>query len=244
VSGVVLHTRLAVLQLARLPAFVVPTLVFPVMLYVFFGIEQATSPPAANSILASYAAFAVLGVLLFQFGVGIANERDTPWERFVRTLPIAASARIAARLASAVVFASAAATAVVVVAVPATPVSLSALDAVRLALVLLVGAVPFGLLGVAIGYWAHPRGALPIANLLYLPLAYAGGLWALPSHQPAWVERVGPWLPTGQWSRLLEAAALGRPLPLPALAGLIAYAIAFGAAALAGYRRDEVREYS
>jgi ABC-2 type transport system permease protein len=243
VSVVVLHARLAVLQLARLPAFVVPTLLFPVMVFVLFGIGQATSEPAADALLASYAAFAVLGVVLFQFGVGIATERGTPWERFVRTLPVTAAARIIARLVAAVVFATAAATGVAVVAVAATPVALGPADAVCLAAVLLVGAVPFGLMGVTIGYWSDPRAALPIANLLYLPLAYLGGLWALPTHRSALVARLSGWLPTGQWSRLLTAAALGRRLPPLAALGLAAWGVVFGASALLGYRRDEARQY-
>jgi ABC-2 type transport system permease protein len=238
------HARLSVLQLARLPSFVVPTLAFPVMLFVFFGIGQASSPPAANAVMASFAAFAVLGVVLFQFGVGIANERDTPWERYVRTLPVAAGVRVAARLTSAGVFAAAAALVVVATAALTTPMALSPVDGARLAAVLALGALPFGLLGIAIGYWASPRGALPVANLIYLPLAYAGGLWALPQHLPPWVAALSPWLPTGQWAELLRAAALGAALSWTAVVGLVVYGIGFAVAALVGYRRDEAREYS
>jgi ABC-2 type transport system permease protein len=213
------------------------------MLFAFFGMGQASGPRPADALLASYAAFAVLGVVLFQFGVGIAAERDTPWERFVRTLPVGAGTRIAARLVAAVVFAAAAASAVAAVAWLSTPVDLGAVDAARLAAVLLVGGVPFGLLGVAIGYWADPRAALPLANLLYLPLAYLGGLWTLPGHRSTVVERASPWVPTGQWSRLVQAAALGRPLPPGAVVGLLGFGVAFGLFALVGYRRDEARQY-
>ena len=35
-----------------------------------------------------------------------------------------------------------------------------------LAAALVLGSIPFALLGIALGYWASPRGALPVANLL------------------------------------------------------------------------------
>ena len=38
---------------------------------------------------------------------------------------------------------------------------------------LVLGGVPFALLGIAFGYWTPPRAALPIANLAFVPLVGA-----------------------------------------------------------------------
>ncbi len=94
---VVAYSRLAVVELVRLPAFVAPTLAFPPLLFLFFGAPRADGADTAWAISASFAAFAVLGVLLFQFGVGIADDRDSPWERSfltrhgVPTIPVLAN---------------------------------------------------------------------------------------------------------------------------------------------------------
>ena len=72
----------------------------------------------------------------------------------------------------------------VAVALATTDAALAPVRWGELVLMLLVGTVPFALLGIALGYWAPARGALPIANLLYLSLSYAGGLWIRPRDLP------------------------------------------------------------
>ena len=68
-----IHTRAQLRQLARYPSFLVPTLVLPVGFFVFFGLPQKHVDPSV--LMAAFAAYAVLGIAFFQFGVGIAIER-------------------------------------------------------------------------------------------------------------------------------------------------------------------------
>ena len=79
------HARIQVVELVRFPGFSIATLVFPALLFVLFGLPRADDHP--DVLLASYAAFAVLGVGFFQFGVSGAIERVTPWQAWLRTLP-------------------------------------------------------------------------------------------------------------------------------------------------------------
>src|SRR5262249_33777228 len=146
-------------------------------------------------------------------GVGIAVERTSPWEAYLRTLPLSLAVRMAARVVSAALFAAAAASLVLLTAVALTPVSLSPVRWFGLAAALLAGIVPFALLGIALGSGAPPRGALPIANLLYLSLSYAGGLWLRPERLPAAVRAVSPLLPTRALADSLAAPALGGRTP-------------------------------
>ena len=81
-----LHARLMTLELARHPAYLVPTLVFPAVFFLFFVAPGPGAYPDAR--MATFAGFAAIGVAFFQFGVGIAVERASPWERYLRTLPI------------------------------------------------------------------------------------------------------------------------------------------------------------
>jgi ABC-2 type transport system permease protein len=112
-----------------------------------------------------------------------------------------------------------------------------------LAAALLLGSLPFALLGIALGYWASPRGALPVANILYLLLAFAGGLWTTPAQLPAAVERVSPLVPTRPFGNVLWDAAAGRPWRLQDWALLLVWSAAFGLLANWGFRRDEGRRY-
>ena len=235
------HARAMTIELARHPAYVVPTLAFPAIFFLFFAAPKSRAD--ADVLMASFAGFAAIGVAFFQFGVGIAAERASPWEAYVRTLPVGVGVRLAARLLSAAVFAAAAAAIVIGVAALVTPVSLAPVEWLGLTAGLLAGTAPFALLGVAIGYWAPPRGALPLANLLYLGLSYAGGLWFRPERLPDAAEGVSRLLPTRALADVLAAAAVGATPPWRPWIALTGFAAAFAALAVCGYRRDEGRRY-
>ncbi len=229
------------LELLRIPSFSIPTLLFPTLFFLFFIAPRADRD--ANLFMASYAGFAVVGVAFFQFGVGIASDRTSPWELYLRTLPVSPRVRFTARVLSALQFALASASVVVAVALVTTSAVLRAPRWLELAVTLLLGSIPFALLGIAIGYWTTPKGALPIANVLYLVLAYAGGLWTGSKHLPPVVADLSPYLPTRQFGEVLWGAVAGRPWQVEHWLWLLGYVLAFGLLAVWGYRRDEGQQF-
>jgi ABC-2 type transport system permease protein len=239
---VVVHARLATLELLRYPSFIVPTLAFPPLFFVLFALPRASG--RAGVLVASFAAYAVLSVAFFQFGVGIAVERTRSWELYLRTLPVGAATRLGGRALSALCFATASLTVLLAVAVPTAKPALAAAELGRLTLALAAGALPFTALGIALGYLLPAKAALPAANVAYLGLAYAGGLWTGPTGLPGGVERAGAWLPTRQWAELLWAATTGRPWTVAPCLALAGYAAGFAALAAWAYRRDEGRRFS
>jgi ABC-2 type transport system permease protein len=238
---VLAHTRAGTVELLRYPSFSVPTLAFPGIFFLFFALPRAGG--RAEVLLASFAAYAVLSVAFFQFGVAIAVERSRAWEAFLRTLPVGVGTRLAARALSAAGFAAVSVGVVVAVAVPTTSPRLSPPEWARLGIALAAGSVPFTLLGIALGYWLPPKGALPVANILYLTLSYAGGLWTGPTGLPHVVERLAEGLPTRQWGDVLWPAATGRPWQVGHWLALVGYGAAFALLAAWGYRRDEGQRY-
>jgi ABC-2 type transport system permease protein len=235
------HTRALTIELMRHPAYLVPTLAFPTLFFLAFA--GSGPPPQASVRMATFAGFAAIGVAFFQFGVGIAVERESPWERYLRTLPVSLRVRMLARVLSAALFATTAAMLVLVAGAGVTHVPLAAAGWFALAGMLVAGAVPFALLGIALGYWVPPRGALPIANVLYLGLAYAGGMWMRPDQLPHGIRGLSPFLPSRALRDALAAAVGGTSPPVLSLLALAAFGCAFGALAVWGYRRDEGRRY-
>jgi ABC-2 type transport system permease protein len=235
------HARVLVVELVRFPGFSVGTLAFPSILFLLFGLPRAGTHP--ELLLASYAAFAVLGVGFFQFGVSGAIERGTPWQAWLRTLPAPPAARIGARVIAALVFTLASVAVVIAVALVTTSASLSAVAWMRLVVALFAGSVPFVVLGLAIAYWASPKSALPVANILYILLAYAGGLWTGPSDLPRAVQPISPYTPARQWGDVLWAAVTGKAWHASHWLLLAAYAVGFGAIAAWGFARDELQHY-
>lgn len=236
-----IYARALTLELLRYPAYSVPTLAFPAVFFLLFVASRGDRNPTL--LLASFAGFAFLAVAFFQFGVGIAAERETPWERFLRTLPVRARVRLAARLLSGTVFGLASAGLVALTALATTDAHLPPVRWAELVLALVVGAAPFALLGIALGYWASPRGALPVANILYLVLAFAGGLWTTPARLPSTVASVSPLVPTRQFGEVLWGAARGRLWQPREWLLLLAWGAAFALLAAWGYARDEGRRY-
>lgn len=235
------HARTELIELLRYPTFSVPTLLFPALLFLFFGVPAEGSDESI--LMVSYAAFGVLGVALFQFGVGIASERASPWQVYLRTLPVSAGTRLAARLLAAATFALASAAVVVAVSHAFTSARLAPLEWLRLVLALAYGTIPFALLGLAIGYWLTPKGALPVANLLFLGLAFLGGLWTGAAGLPDAAESFSPLLPTRQWGEIVWAPAVNGAWELWPWLGLAGYTVAFGGLAAWGYRRDEGQRF-
>ncbi len=238
------HTRVAFLDLLRWPGYVVPTVVFPAMFYVLFDLPYArTQADIADATALAFIAFAIVGVTLYQFGVGIAQERGRPWERYLRTLPTSAAVRFGARLVTALIFGVMTAAVVAIVARALTPLDFTATQWLRVLLYCIAGGIPFVLIGISIGYWTSARAAVPVATACNLLLAYAGGLWMPPQYLPSFVQRISPFLPTRQFADLLWSVT-GDAHVLRAVSGLAVYGLIFGIIAAAGYRRDERKRYA
>jgi ABC-2 type transport system permease protein len=233
------HARAETLQLARYPAYVLPTLALPGLLLLFLGREFEQGEP--ERLLAGFGATSLLTVTLFQFGVGIAATRTTPWEAYLRTLPVSIGARLGGRLLSAAVFGAATLAVVTVIATTVYDASPPLWRFGFLVLALLVGSLPFALLGIAFGYWLAPRAAVPVANLVFFPLVVSGAFWARPADEiPHSVDLASQTLPTRSWMEILDAVATGdSALPIHHVAALAGWGAVFFALAWWGYRRDE-----
>jgi ABC-2 type transport system permease protein len=242
---IVAHLFVDLRMLGRMPAYTVPTLVMPSLFLLLFGAQRGRDGGIPGVILVtSFATFAVFGVVFYKFGVSTAIERVAPWARYMRALPVPPGSVLAARSLSAVVFALAAASAVFITARTALGIGLPVVHLLRVYAGLLGGAVPFTLLGMAVGYRTVPRSAVAVSNLVYLVLSYAGGLWVPRSALPEMLQAVAPLLPTYHWGQVVWSSALGRPWAVLDWLVLAAWTAAFGAAAAHGYLRDEGSRYA
>ncbi|SLN10933.1 ABC transporter permease [Oceanibacterium hippocampi] len=238
------YFRAGLKELLRNPGYWVPTILFPAMLFSFFGAEMAGGGTLAGQLgTVSFTVYAVVGVSFYQFGVGVAQDRETPWEGYLKTLPTSPRPRIAARLLTAILFALGAAALVIAVSRAVTGTSFSAATLGQLALVLFAGAVPFTLLGIAIGYLTSARASVAVANMLFLPLAFVGGLWLPPQALPDPVAAISPYTPTRELAELAWAVVLGRSPDKTAILGLIGYTLLFGLVAGWAAARDQWTRY-
>ena len=213
--------------LFRQPGFWVPTVIFPAMLYAFFGAQSGGGSWAANA-MASFTVYAVLGVGFFQFGVSVAQDRESPFATWQRSLPGSVGFQWAARLVASMIFVALAVVLVIAVALAMTEISLDASAWLRLGLVCLMSVATATLMGIALGSLCSARAAVPFANLIYLPLAYLGGLWVPPIAMPATINAISQWTPTRAMGELSWAAIEGRPWGMDYIFLLASWTLAAG----------------
>lgn len=231
------------LKMLRQPAYAVPTLGFPVMFYVLFGILLGGRGPRgmhlAEYLIASYGAFGVVGAAMFGFGVGIAGERAQGWLLLKRVSPMPPAALITAKVIMSAVFGLLIILLMGVCGAVFGGVRLTASMWLPLGVVLVAGSVPFCLIGLAIGYLVSPAAAPGIVNLVHLPLAFLSGL-AMPIEiLPAAVRSFAQVLPQYHLGQL-ALGAIGRasdPDLLRHVLVLVAYTVLAGLAAAWAHRR-------
>lgn len=211
------------------------------MLFSMFG--SGSQGLSANVRVASFVVYGVIGVAFFQFGVSIAQERESHWERYRRTLPDAVMPRLVSQVLTAMVFALLTAILVIAAAHLVSAPSLTVPQLLSLLAATLLVAVPFVFLGIALGYWTNAKSAVAVANLLYLPLAYLGGLWMPPHLLPAGIAGISIYTPTRQAGEIVWAIAGGHAVPLTSVICLAAFTVIFAGLAYLGYQRDEKQRY-
>ena len=165
------------LKTLRQPAYVIPTLTFPLIFYVMFGIvfggKQAVGEVnMATYLLATYSAFGVIGASLFGFAVGVAMERGYGWLQVKRASPMPPLAYLAAKAVMAMVFSAILVVSLFVVGVAFGGVHLSIGRFLGLAGTVIVGTIPFCALGLVIGCYSAPNTAPAVVNILFLPLSF------------------------------------------------------------------------
>lgn len=178
------------------PAYVAGTLLFPSLFFLFFALPNADGEDASNLLMGSFAAYAFLGVIFFQFGVDIANEKENPWFRFQSTLPLKTIHIFWGRVIATSLFALLAELVLIFTVFLTTEASISILNLVLLSLSLVVASIPFAFLARIIGLCFSARAALPITNIIYLSLAFLGGMWIPPMALPKSIQKISELTPT------------------------------------------------
>jgi ABC-2 type transport system permease protein len=239
------------LKLWRVPAFSITSLVLPVMFYAFIGIGQSSqiiSPHVTFGayFLASMAVYAVANVMIFSFGISVATERGMKMDLLMRATPMPPLVYLLSKCITALVFAALTLVVLFPFAYVAGGVRLDPSVWVTLASRVLLGSIPFIALGFAIGYLSGPNSAVAVINLIYLPTAFASGLFFPKQLLPSFIQSIAPYLPLHFFGQL-GWDAVGAPTDGTVATDwlyLAAYGVFFFVVALWAYRREEGRKFS
>jgi ABC-2 type transport system permease protein len=244
------QTRSELLMRWRVPAFSVTNLALPIVFFTFFGLPVAhvvrrDGVSIGAYLLASFGAYAVGNVMVYGFGIGVANERGMKVDRLMRASPLPPLVFMLAKVVTALLFSLLALVlligfGIVVGGIHQTP-TVWAMVITRL----LAGSLPFIGLGFAIGYWSGPHAAPAVANLIYLPLSFASGLFVPLDQLPGFVRTLAPFLPSYHYAQLAwSALGAGRESLGESLLWLACYTALFLTLAVRAYRREERAKFA
>ena len=239
------------LKLWRVPAFTLTSLFLPVMFYAFIGVGQSSQMIFPNVrfgtyFLASMAVYSVANVMIFSFGISVATERGMKMDLLIRATPMPPLIYLLSKCITALVFAALTLVVLFPFAYVAGGVRLDPSVWLLLASRVLLGSIPFIALGFAIGYLSGPNSAIAVINLIYLPTAFASGLFFPKQLLPDFIQHISPYLPLHFFGQL-GWDAIGAPTDGSVTADwlyLAAYGAVFFAIALWAYRREESRKFS
>lgn len=240
------HARYSLLETVRVPIAVIGSLAFPALAFLFFVVPQralAEDPVLATDAIVQMMVFAVMANALFGFGIGISQARETPWDPYLRTLPVSGASRILAQMIATGVLGIAALVPVLVLGVTLTNAHAEPAGILLGALALVLSSVPFLGMGVAIGYGMPMKGAIAVAQIAMFGFAFAGGLFLPPVMFPDWLDAISKFLPARQAREAVIQAVHGGEVLWWAWGGIAVWAVLLGALVLVLYRRDEGRRF-
>lgn len=228
-----------ILKAFRAPEFLLPTLLMPVAFFSLFAVVVPGSNQNAAYLLATFGVFAVMGPAIFGFGVAVANERERGWLDIKRASPAGGGQYIGAKLFATVFFASLALAMIYAVAAFVAGVGLPKTTWFALLAVHLAGAIPFALIGLALGFLMNANGAIAVSNVVFLALSALGGLWIPVMVFPAAMQRFASFLPSYHLAELALAVGIGGDRPAAIHAAVVAgMTLALGALAIFAWRRQ------
>ncbi|NID13914.1 ABC transporter permease [Luteibacter yeojuensis] len=234
------EARAECLRYLRNPGFLLPTLLFPSVFYLMFGIllGHANGADAPRYLLASYGTFGVMAPGLFGFGVSLALERDTGLLTLKRALPMPPGAYLLGKMCMALLVAAIVSVILLCLAVFLAGVSLPPSRIGMFFALEVLGVLPFAALGLLVGTLVKGQGAPGIVNLIYLPMAFLSGLWFPLSVMPAFLQSIAPLWPAYHLNRLaLSAVGLGQGGEALHAAVLAGFTVAFVLVAARRLRR-------
>ncbi len=184
-------------------AYFFTTLLLPAGLYWFFAVPESIDEYIATYLIRSFSAFSFFGVVFFQYAVSSAQERDSSWAQYLKTLPCSFATVLIARFFTCCFFALISCGLIYGIGLYTTPSEMSIGTFGTVLGLLTLGSLPFLLFGMLCGMLVSADAILPVANFIYLSFSFVGGLWKPPELLPEVLQKISPYMPTYHYGQLV-----------------------------------------
>ncbi|MGP3960458.1 ABC transporter permease [Nonomuraea sp. 3N208] len=244
-SLVVAHTRYLLIEQIRVPIGLLASSLFPAISMVAFVVPFAGQDPAgATMATGSLMFFGAMSGAVIGLSIAVAQDRELPWNPYLRTLPAGPLPRFAGRILSTLAVMLVSVIPVLLVSALFTEATITPAKLLLGLGALIVGVVPFMLMGLFIGFVLSAKAAIAVSQLVFFPVAILGGLLLPPQILPEFIQAVSPYVPTRGAAELIWWATTGSSPDTVALVMLAVWTVIAAAAAAWAYRRDEGRRFA
>ena len=172
------------------------TLIFPPLMLLLFANHWKNSNPLGAVVI--FFNYSVQTVALMLLGMGVTQEKNSDWAKYLRSLPVGLKPMIFGRLLHTLTLSSINLVSLATIAIFILGLPLNFSNFGVLALVALLGGIPMALLGMTIGYIANPDSSRSIFTLLNLLLLF--GSFSLPNEGV--FKYLREFVPSYQWAKI------------------------------------------
>nr|WP_246223821.1 ABC transporter permease [Pseudarthrobacter psychrotolerans] len=237
----------------RIPVAVISSVVFPSLVFLFFVVPQSSvtqDPLMSLESIAQLAMFGVMSAFLFGYGIGVAEERANPWSSYLRTLPVGPVPGSIGRALTAMLFSCLSLLPLLILGAVLTTApdafTSGTLHWWRLPaaiLAVLICGIPFLAMGLTIGYLCTSKVAIALTQVLFFPLAFAGGMMLPPFLFPAWLNSLSLLTPSRSARDIAVQILTGHGLTAQSIPVLAGWTVLLVVLALWANRRDQGRRF-
>lgn len=185
-SLVLAHTRYLMLEQLRVPISLLASAFFPAVSMLAFVVPFAgRDPQQATMATASLMFFGAMSGALIGLSITVAQDREQPWNPYLRTLPAGPFPRFAGRILSTVAVMLVSVIPVLLVAAFLTEATITPVKLLLGLAVLVAGGIPFMLLALFIGFRLSSKAAIAVSQILFFRWRCWAGCCCRPRSCPA-----------------------------------------------------------
>ncbi|WP_163507565.1 ABC transporter permease [Fodinicola acaciae] len=238
------YVWLEIRRVLRAPQFVLLGIGIPAVMFMIFGpiygSQQAGGLSALKYIMASMAAFGAMTASL-NGGSRVAYERQTGWNRLLRLTPLRPWSYVLTRLVVALLISLPVILVVYALGATVGGIRMSLTTWLTSVVALWLGTIPFGILGLFVGFLSTAAVSGMVSSAVFLLLSMFGGLWFPVEIMPAFMATIARFTPSYWLGALARDPLSGAGISPQAVITLSAYTVVIGLFAMWAYRRDTSR---
>lgn len=224
------HLRLVLIDTFRDPAALIGNIVIPVVCLLFFVLPNRSivdSGSAATEAALQLTSMLGFSTCLFGYSASVAQDRESGFGSYLRTLPVGAVPRFLAIAIGAASVTLVGLALLWILALTATAATATAsLSAGFFGLILTM--ITWSLFGAALGQIVSMKTVITVAQLIFLALAFAGGMLVDPDYMPDGLNSISQYLPSRASRDLVCGLGTGEGIQTRTVILNIVWTIGFG----------------